>query len=77
MVSVRIIRMHQDKGRAMSKERWIEGVKGALDDSSTVSLEDYHDGLMELSEEIQERYQLASDDLERAGEVADEEAEEE
>jgi hypothetical protein len=56
----------------MSKERWIEGVKGALDDSASVSLEDYHDGLMELSEDIQERYQLASDDLERA-EARDEE----
>ncbi len=56
----------------MSKENWKNEVTAALDNSMTLSMQDYHDGLIELMEDFQERYQLASDDLERA-EARDEE----
>jgi len=56
----------------MSKENWMNEVKAALDNSMALPMIDYHDGLIELMEDMQERYQLCSDDLERA-EARDEE----
>lgn len=73
MVPVRIVRMHENQGGTMSaKESWIESVRGALDDSMTLPLKDYHEGLEEILDDVRDRFSLAADDLERA-EARDEE----
>lgn len=55
-----------------ASDRWVAGVKDVLEETSTLSTQEYHDGLQEILEEVYSRYECALGDLERAAEDEEE-----
>jgi hypothetical protein len=65
--------MHKNKGRIMSAtDEWVTAVKDVLEQTGQLSTQEYHDGLEEILEEVEGRYEGAKCDLERAEEEDDE-----